>query len=65
MKNVLVLPCLKVISVLDNNPLLLMSPSEYLTDFVSSLALDHGNWNRKSDDCTCNPKSQLHNPKRY
>lgn len=32
----------------------MMSPFEYLTDLVSSLALDHGNQSRKSDDHTCN-----------
>lgn len=40
----------------------MMSPFEYLTDSVSSLALDHGNWSGKSDDCTCNSKSKLNNP---
>lgn len=52
---VLLLPLLiRVISILDNNSLLMMSPFEYLTDPVSSLALDHGNQSRKSDDHTCN-----------
>ena len=40
---VLILPPLKVISTLDYNPLLMMSPFEYLTDSISSLALDHKN----------------------
>lgn len=52
---VLLLPILiRVISILDNNSLLMMSPFEYLADRVSSLALDHGNQSRKSDDYTCN-----------
>lgn len=53
---------IKVISMLDNNPLLMMSSFVYLADFVSSLALDHGNRRGKSDDCTCNSRSKLHNP---
>lgn len=48
--------------MLDNNSLLMISPFEYLTDSVSSLAFNHGNWSKKSNDCTRNSKSKLHNP---
>ena len=40
---VLILLPLKVISTLDYNPMLMTSPFEYLTDSISSLALDHKN----------------------